>query len=150
MLIANLIHCQPDTTRVIGEADIFEIQDRVIDDIVESSREQQAIERAPKRLDPVQQTVITALRGYLNNPDVSRQEIRALMKFLGQPLPNVHVKALRRAYDAYTSGGSIQSLMEGIGTIRASTGPPDEEAEEPGGPINREDLHLICFDYVWS
>jgi superfamily II DNA or RNA helicase len=150
LVIANLIQCQPDTPRVIGEADIFEIQELVIDDILESSREQQAMELAPKRIDPVQQTVITALRGHLNNPDVKRQEIRALMKFLGHPLPTAHVKTLRRAYDAYTSAGSVQDLMGEIGTIRASTGASPEPAEAPAQPISRDDLHLICFDYVWS
>ena len=67
-LIANLIACAPDTPRVVGDCDVFAVQDKVIDDILGSVQERQAVEAAPKMLDPLQQTVITLLRGYLNSP----------------------------------------------------------------------------------
>ena len=58
-LIANLISCSMDTPRVTGDCDVFSIQGKVIDDILGSVREQQAVEAAPRILDPLQQTVIT-------------------------------------------------------------------------------------------
>src|SRR5260370_19942712 len=76
-VITNLIQCQPDTLRfmpVDGEVDIFALQEKVIASIVQSSQEQVAVEEAPKLLDPVQQTIATTLRGYINNPAVSRKE----------------------------------------------------------------------------
>ena len=75
-LIANLISCSTDTPRVAGDCDVFAIQDRVIDDILGSVREQQAVDAAPRILDPLQQTVITLLRSYLNSPAAKRTEVR--------------------------------------------------------------------------
>ena len=40
-LIANLIACAPDTPRVVGDCDVFAVQDKVIDDILGS------VQRAP-------------------------------------------------------------------------------------------------------
>ena len=85
-LIANLISCSPDTPRVVGDCDVFAIQDRVIDDILNSVREQQAVEAAPRILDPLQQTVITLLRSYLNSPAVKRAEVREAMQRLRSPM----------------------------------------------------------------
>ena len=52
--IANLIQCRPETPRYVPAegVDIFEILERVMDEIVRSSQEQQAIEAAPKQIDP--------------------------------------------------------------------------------------------------
>ena len=152
-LIANLIQCQPDTLPITGEGevDIFAIQDAIIEDILQASQEQQAIETAPKQIDPVQQTITTTLQGYLNSPDLNRKQIRSLMKFLGQPMPGVHVKTLRRAYDSYVLSRSVNDLIEQIGTIQGSVGSLDVAASDNGlEPIRRDDLHLVCYDYVWS
>ena len=85
-LIANLIACAPDTPRVVGDCDVFAVQDKVIEDILGSVRERQAVAAAPKMLDPLQQTVITLLRGYLNSPSVERAKVRDAMKRLGAPM----------------------------------------------------------------
>ena len=55
--------------------DILEVQERVINDILRSAQEQQAIEAAPKQIDPIQQTVITALRGNLRGAGVDRRQV---------------------------------------------------------------------------
>ena len=62
-LIANLIAWFTDTPRVVGDCNVFDIQNRVIDDILGSVQEQQAVEAAPRILDPLQQTVITCCGG---------------------------------------------------------------------------------------
>ncbi|HEU0020904.1 MAG TPA: helicase-related protein [Dehalococcoidia bacterium] len=46
-LITNLIACSPDTPRVVGDADVFAIQEEVIEDILASVQEQLALEAAP-------------------------------------------------------------------------------------------------------
>lgn len=152
LLIANLIKCQPDTPRFTGEGevDIFEIQERVIESIVTSSQERQAMEAAPKQVDPVQQTIITALREKMNNPAVDRGELISLMKFLGQPMANVYVRELRQAYEVYATEGELRSLLDRIREIKAGTGEVEtgDSGSEPA--VRREDLQLICFDYVWS
>lgn len=151
-LIANLIQCQPDTSRYVPTEgiNIFDVQDAVIQDILQSSQTQQAIEAAPKRIDPIQQIIITTLRSLLNSPDVKRQEVLELVKFLGQPLPNVHVKTLRQSYEAYQVEQSVNTLFTAVKEIRSSIGQIDETIHNTQGSIDRDKLRLICFDFVWS
>ena len=79
-VIANLIACAPDTPRVVGDVDVFALQECVIEHVLAGSREQRAIEEAPGVLDPAQSAVVTLLQSYLNHPLVERQEVRALMR----------------------------------------------------------------------
>ena len=148
-LIANLIACAPDTPRVVGDCDVFAIQDKVIDDILNSVQEQQAVEAAPTILDPLQQTVITLLRGYLNSPTVTRSEVRDAMQHLSAPMTHTAIRDLRRAYERFQHSQGIESMISHITTdssvSAASTAPPS-----PQTPLARDDLHLICFDFVWS
>src|SRR5258706_758205 len=77
-VITNLVQCQSDTLRFVpadGEVDIFALQEKVIASIGQSSEEQVAVEEAPKLLDPIQQTIATILRDYVDNPTVTRKEM---------------------------------------------------------------------------
>ena len=70
-IITNLIHCQPDTPRVVpvdGTVDIFTLQEKVIELILRSSVEQVATAEAPRVLDPIQQTLSITLRGHIHSP----------------------------------------------------------------------------------
>jgi superfamily II DNA or RNA helicase len=152
-VVTNLIQCQPDTPRVVpvdGEVDIFALQEQVIASIVQSSVEQAAVEEAPRQLDPIQQTIATVLRGYINSPTVSRKDVIAAIQQVNRPLPGVYIKELRRAYESFSAGGQVGELLAAIGSIG------QEQAQPPGVesasklPVRREDLKLVCFDYVWG
>ena len=134
----------------MGDCDVFAIQDRVIDEILDSVREQQAVEAAPRVLDPLQQTVITLLRGYLNSPAVKRAEVREAMQHLRSPMPHTAIRDLRRAYEQFQRDQSIEQVIGHIhstGTVEPEAGSSDSDTQ---APLSREDLHLVCFDYVWS
>jgi hypothetical protein len=146
-LITNLIACSPDTARVIGDADVFALQERVIDHIVQQSQAQVAVEAAPKIIDPMQQTVATVLRGYLNHPEVDRQEARQLLRVLSAPMPRVHVRRLRELYASFSSTKDVGALIAGLHELPAAF---EDEAAPPPASVKREDLHLVCFDFVWS
>jgi len=154
--ITGLIQCQPDTVRVVPtsiEVDIFSLQERVIESILQASVEQVAVEEAPKLLDPIQQTIVTVLRGYVNAPDFNRKEVIAAMQKLNIPQPRVYVKALRKAYDEYKKSRNVQDLLstvQSIGAIDAEeTKANGRNGEGRKHPLRREDLKLVCFDYVW-
>ncbi len=159
-IMTSLIQCQPDTPRVVpadGEVDVFALQETVLASILHSAHEQVAIEEAPKVLDPIQQTVATALRGYINSPEVSRREIIEAVQKLVEPQPGVYVRALRKAYEAFTTNGSVGDLLAAARSIGNTM--PDGEAgskpEDGGAPqmldaVKREHLRLVCFDYIWA
>ena len=151
-VITSLIQCQPDTPRLVpvdGEVDIFALQEKVIESIVQSSVEQVAVEEAPKQLDPIQQKIATVLHGYSNSPAVSRKEVIAAIQQLNIPLPGVYIKTLRKAYETFTSNAQIEELLAAVQSISLERERPASIASESKTPVRRENLKLICFDYLW-
>ncbi|MHB8597439.1 MAG: helicase-related protein [Ktedonobacteraceae bacterium] len=151
-VITNLIQCQPDTPRFVpaaGEVDIFSLQEQVIASIVQSSVEQVAIEEAPKLLDPIQQTITTILRSYINSTVINRKEIILALQQLNQPQPGVYIKALRKAYEAFVATNHVNELLASVQRIAQVEKPSINTDNQERSPLSREDLKLICFDYVW-
>lgn len=154
-LIANLIACQKDTPRVVDPEmfnQVFELQEKVIEDIFQSVRQQAALEAAPRMVDPVQQTVTTAIQGYLNHPDVERSRALAAIRYLGLPMTHVQIRDLRGALREFQASTDIRSLLRFVERLRGEF-QGGEAAPAAGGNGSRrqfapEDLRLICFDFV--
>jgi Helicase conserved C-terminal domain len=153
-LLANLIACNRDTPRVVDPevfSSVFDLQEKVIEDIVRSVQEQRALETAPRSVDPIQQTVATALQGYLNHPDVDRRQAIAAIRFLNQPMLKVQVDTLRKAYKDFQGKRNVQTLLVAVEELRERFGEQQPTTYSIGaldGPLRREDLKLICFDFV--
>jgi hypothetical protein len=108
---------------------------------------------APRSLDPIQQTVATAIQGYLSHPDVDSAAAVDAIKFISQPMRRTQVTALRAAVKAFQRSGQIRALLDVIVTIRAQFGEPaDATSAEPKQTqtLTRNDLRLICFDVISS
>ncbi len=150
LLITNLIACSQDTPRIVGDCDLFNVQEKVIEDIVQSVQEQQAVAAAPQVLDPIQQNVITLLRSYLNSPAISRQEVRSAMRKLSQPMAQVAIRELRSAYTAFSQHQDIHQLVNAVPASATSETEQENHNIQRSVSLKREDLHLVCFDYVWS
>jgi hypothetical protein len=147
--ITSLVACAPDTPRFLGEADVFAIQERVKESILDSIQTQVAMEAAPKIIDPIQQTISAVLRGYLNNPKLQRSELRQALKILGQPMIDVAVRKLKSAYELFQTNSNESALL----SVVLAAGSVDEVVSIPTQPakqINADDLHLICWEYIWS
>ena len=161
-IITNLIQCQPDTPRVVpvdGTVDIFALQEKVIESILRSSVEQVATAEAPRVLDPIQQTISITLRSHIHSPAVTRKDILDALRRLSQPQPGVYLKTLRKAYDAYLLNPQVTDLLAAVQRLGETEGPEHENGDAPDGiktigstkkaPLQREDLKLVCFEYVW-
>ena len=149
-LIANLIACAPDTPRVVGDCDIFAVQDKVIDDILGSVQERQAVEAAPKMLDPLQQTVITLLRGFLNSPMIERSNVRDAMRRLRDPMTHTAIRDLRRTYERFQHDQDVEPVFSYVRSLDITAPSAGVGSSKPKRPLTRDDLHLVCFDFVWS
>lgn len=152
-LIANLISADPNTPRVVEAGalqGVFGIQEQVIADILRSSAERQAMEVVPRTIDSVQQTVATAIQGYLNHPEIDRGEAIELIRFLNQPMLGVQIKELRAALRAFKAAGQVKELMETVRKLRSAIMEPTEPTYDVGSrrALQREDLRLICFEFV--
>jgi superfamily II DNA or RNA helicase len=151
-LIANLIACSQDTARVIDPAlwsRVFELQERAIQSIVHSSEQQAAAQTAPRALDPIQQTVATILQQALNRPDVDRTDAVESIRFLSRPAMRVHIRRLRDSVKRYRADQDVGALLESLRSIRATAGTGDIQVANLSR-VQREDLRLICFDFVCS
>ena len=154
-IIANLIACQKDTPRVVDPEifrTIFDLQERVIADILESEEEKRALEVAPRSVDPIQQTVATALQSYLNHPDVNRREAIEIIRFLNQPMLAVQVRRLRQIHREFQGKNDVKFLLSELEEMRQTIG-GEMILREPTGKskqLRREDLRLICFELLTS
>lgn len=151
-LIANLIQCEPTTPRLVEPgalSGVFALQEEAIADILKSVAEKQALEFAPRTIDPVQQTVATAIQGYLNHPDVDRKEAIELIRLLNQPMLSVQIRELRVALRSFKAAGQVKVLIEAVRRLRHIVSEPAPAGgEAPRAGLRREDLRLICFDFL--
>lgn len=148
-LIANLISCALETERVVGDYGVFEIQEQIISHILKTHQERVALEAVPKVIDPIQQTVATAIQNYLNHPDVSRKEALELIKYLNQPMPGAQVKELRKIYKDFQKIANPQAFIDRISGMGERYGASTAGMVTPERTeLQREDLQLICFDYL--
>ncbi|GCE14295.1 helicase-related protein [Tengunoibacter tsumagoiensis] len=150
-LITNLIQCSPETLRSVPgsrELDIFALQEKVIADILQSAEKQAHQEEAPRTLDPIQQKIIVILRQVYDHPGFNRQEIIDAIRRLNVPQPRVYIKTLKKAYDIFTKNGQLSELLQSVLSIGEATDlRPIQRIQQPR--LKREDLKLICFDYIW-
>jgi superfamily II DNA or RNA helicase len=147
-VIAGLIACSLDTPRVIGDLDVFAIQERVITHILESVQVQAALEAAPSVVDPVQQTLITALTAQLQNPTLKRTDVRSAIADLRRPATTSQVRRLKEAYLSFSVDQDIVTLLTSISDLYGETQHPLAETASSNLQIQREDLTLICFDHL--
>jgi superfamily II DNA or RNA helicase/HKD family nuclease len=147
--IASLITCAPDSPRFLGEADIFTIQEKVKESILDSIQTQVAMEAAPKIIDPIQQTISAVLRGYLNTPKLQRSQVRQALKILGQPMIDAAIRKVKSAFETYQANSDESALLNAvlvIGNVDEAVNVPAQSVRQ----INADDLHLICWEYIWS
>jgi len=155
-LIASLIACDRDTPRVVDPeifSSLFDLQEKVIASILNSAEEQKARESAPRSVDPIQQTVATAILGYLSHPEVDRAGAVEAIKFVSHPMRKTQVIRLRQAYKEFQGTGNIRVLLDAVAEVRAKFGEPQSRAAgeaRSGPPLSREDLRLICFEVLSS
>ena len=150
-VIANLIACSPDTPRIVADVPIFEIQERVIEDILSGHETQQALERVPKAIDPFQQTVATTLQSFISHPALDRRQVIEALRYLAAPLPGAQVRDLRNAYQRFNGSRDPVVLLDAVRELMAQYG-ADAQSQRPATSkrLEREDLRLVCFDVLSS
>jgi hypothetical protein len=101
-----------------------------------------------------EQTLVSqVLRGHLNHPDLERRELRELRKFLKQPLVGASIHQLRKALQTYSSTNDVRGLIETVREIYQHQGAfasHDPGEKMPVSRIKREDLKLICYEYIYA
>jgi hypothetical protein len=154
--IMQIISCRPDTPRFpppYQEVDVFAIQEKIIESILGDVEQQEAAEIVNKPVAEEQTLVSQVLQEHLNNPHYDRKELRELRKFLKQPLVGASVQHLRKALQSFSATSEVAVLIEAVRELYqhqaefASSGLDDKK---PVNRIKREELHLICYEYIYA
>lgn len=145
--IAQLITCLPDEPRYIGDQDVFVLQDKVIDHILSADREAEARAAAPTAVDPIQQTVSEEIKDAIRRRTVDREKAKTCITFLGQPMGRALHAKLKAANENWKASKDDATLVEEVAGLSEQFG---KQRPADGGVrrLCREDLELICFEYV--
>ena len=152
----QIIACSPDTPRFpppYQEVDVFEIQNEIIESILGDVEQQEAAAIVNKPVSEEQTLVSQVLQGYLNNPEFDRRELRELRKFLKQPLVGASVQQLRKALQTYSSANNVHVLIETVRALYQHQGEFSTNGsgdKKPVSRIKREDLKLVCYEYIYA
>ena len=145
--IAQIISCLPDEPRYVGDQDVFALQDKVIEQILAADREAEAKAAAPIAVDAIQQTVSEEIKDAIRRRTVDREQAKACISFLGQPMGRALHAKLKTAYDGWKTSGDDAMFIHAIVALADQFGkqkPPAAGTRR----LSREDLELICFEYV--
>lgn len=153
--IMQIIACGPDTPRFpppYHEVDIFDIQERIIASILGDVEQQEAATIVNKPLAEEQNLVLQVLQDLLSKPDYDRHELRDLRRFLKQPLVGASVQQLRKALQAFGSTNDGGALVEAVRALYQQQAglTPNAAESKPVDRIRREDLRLICYEYIYA
>lgn len=154
--IMQIIACSTETPRFpppYQEVDVFAIQEKIIESILGAVEQQEAAAIVNKPVAEEQTLALQILQTHLNNPEYDRKELRELRKFLKQPLVGASVQQLRRALQGYSTSSEVTPLIEAVRELyrhQAELVSADAGDKKPVIRIKREDLRLICYEYVFN
>jgi hypothetical protein len=145
--IAQLIACQPDEPRYIGDQDVFDLQERVIQGILKEDQTAAAKAIIASTPDQLQLGLAEDLKGALRRGTVDRTQARQAIQFLDQPAGKALLAKLRSLRNAYASHQDDGRLVTDLLTLADEYRKPS--SEENGSPaLSREELRLVCFEYL--
>lgn len=154
--IMQIIACSPDTPRFpppYQDVDVFEIQEKIIASILGDVEQQEAAAIVNKPVAEEQTLVSQIFQEHLNDPDYDRQTLRTLRKFLKQPLVGASVQQLRAALKIYSTANEVGALIDTVQALynqQVVSSPADVGDEKSAARITREDLKLICYEYIYA
>ncbi|MHC5053960.1 MAG: helicase-related protein [Planctomycetota bacterium] len=147
--VAQLISCHPDEPRYIGDQDVFALQEKVIEHILAADMQAEARAAVPKAVHPIQRTIAEELKDSIRRNTVDREIAKRCVAFLGQPVGKAVVKRFTAAYDGWEASRDDAVFLSEIASLEEQFG-KERRAGRTAETISREDLELICFEYVSS
>jgi hypothetical protein len=156
LALAELIRCDPDEPRLVDpalKAEIHTLMAAVEEQIIETTREHEAVQAAPRELSPDQSAVLVALQQALQGRGVERRRLTALLGSLSQPLLAAPVKELKQALATYRRDGDTPAFVAACEQVAAryASAPPRPGSPAPSGPrpaLRRDALRLVCFEFI--
>src|SRR5207249_2440422 len=102
---------------------------------------------APTTVDPIQQTVTETVKDCIRRRTVDRDKAKAAISFLGQPMGKALHARLRGLYEEWGTQKDDNALIEAIHTLSDQFG-KEKTSQVTTKRLTREDLELICYEYL--
>ncbi|MBX3364026.1 MAG: hypothetical protein KF866_04605 [Phycisphaeraceae bacterium] len=144
--IARIIACRADEPRFIGSQDLFALQDRVIEQILSEEASTATKAAVGVANDPIQQALAENLKGALRKGAIPRERAKAVLGFLGQPIGRAVAQHLKRAREAWQGHQDAGHLVADLERLASDYAKDDDRAS--GHALRRENLRLVCFEFV--
>lgn len=101
----------------------------------------------PPTVDPIQQVITEMLKDGLRRQAIDRALAKEAIRFLSQPMGrSLHLK-LKAAEAAWSAATDDAALLATVAALAAEFSKARPLADA-GPSLRREDLRLICFEYV--
>ena len=98
-------------------------------------------------MDPIQQTVTETVKECIRRRTVDRDQAKTCIGFLGQPMGKaLHVR-LRTLYEEWGAQKDDRTLVEAVHTLSEQFG-KEKPTQGPAKRLTRDDLELICYEYL--
>ena len=98
----------------MGDQDVFELQEKVIGQILAAERQVEARAAAPMVVDPIQQTLAEELKNALRRQTVDRDLAKSAIRFLGQPMGRSLHQKLKTIFSSWASDHGDAALLASI------------------------------------
>jgi hypothetical protein len=100
-------------------------------------------------VDPIQQTVTETVKDGIRRRTVDRDKAKVCIAFFGQPMGKALHARLRALYEAWGTNKDDKELVEAVFSLSEQFG-KEKTSQAPTRRLNREDLELICYEYLAS
>lgn len=127
---------------------MFLLQEKVIEDILRSEKETEAKAAAPKTVDSMQQVVAEELKNALRRSSVDRDAAKEAIRYLGRPMGRFAVKRLKAAHAAWQRDGDDGLLLEAVQALASDFSKSPTAGGKKTDRLMRDDLELVCFEYL--
>ncbi len=144
--IARLIGCNEDEPRFIGNQDVFALQERVIQSILEQESSLATKATLGVANDPIQSVLAEDLKQAMRKGAVARDRAKAALTFLGQPVGRAVIQRLKRLHEEWAANANPALLLAELERLDLDYGKASPEMSSRR--VTREDLRLVCFEYV--
>ncbi|MCZ6834244.1 MAG: C-terminal helicase domain-containing protein, partial [Planctomycetota bacterium] len=145
--VAQIIACNRDESRHIGDQDVFLLQEKVIEQIIGEDMSTADRASAGGEPDRVQRALDETIKDMMRRGTVDRQIAKAVRPFLEQPVGRGVLNSLKELQKQHTNDKEDEVLLEGLQHLAEEFG-KDDDREGAGPTLSRDDIELVCFEYV--
>ena len=147
--IAQLIACGPEEPRHIGDQEVFLLQEKVIQHILQFEQTTAAKAVVATAPDKLQRELAEEIKNMLRRASVDRLKAKRVLQFLDQPFGRSLINQATELRNSWQKHGDDQRFVDALSVM------VDEFGRQAAGaanrpPLAREELSLVCFQLVSS